>query len=132
MLTQLFWLAVLPLPVACVSWTITREEIFREPREWLQEQSRSHPKWWFRKIAYMPTCEYCFSHYVAAAFVLLVDFRLLLGDWRGGLIAWLSVVAVANLFLSFYSHLRVEIRKDRAESEAAESVLDVTQNTRDK
>ena len=33
-LTQLTWLFVLALPVASIAWTITHEEIFREPREW--------------------------------------------------------------------------------------------------
>jgi len=112
---QLLWLVVLALPVACVSWTVTHEEVFREPREWLADRSRTSPSWWQRKFFYLFTCEYCFSHYVAAAFIALTNFQLLLDDWRGYLLAWLALVAVANVFLSAYSRLRVEIHKNRAE-----------------
>ena len=31
---QLFWLFVLAIPIASVAWTVTHEEVFREPREW--------------------------------------------------------------------------------------------------
>ena len=37
-------LLVLALPVACVSWTVTHEEIVREPREWLAQRSRTCPR----------------------------------------------------------------------------------------
>ena len=115
MVEQLVWLFVLALPVACVSWTVTREEVFREPREWLAERSQTCPRWWQRKACYVWTCEYCFSHYVAIAFVALADYSLLLSGWRGYVVAWLALVAVANVYLSAYSRLRVEVNKDREE-----------------
>ncbi len=31
MTEQLIWLAVLALPVDCLSWTVTHEAVFREP-----------------------------------------------------------------------------------------------------
>jgi hypothetical protein len=114
---QLVWLFVLALPVACLSWTVTHEEILREPREWLASQSASSQRWWQRKFFYMWTCPYCFSHYVAAGFVLLAEYHLLLPDWRGYLISWLALVAIANVYLSSYNRLRVEIRKERAEAD---------------
>lgn len=114
---QLVWLAVIALPIACVSWTIAREEILREPREWLTSCSQDARHWWQRKICYGLTCEYCLSHYVAAGFVALTEYRLLLPDWRGYLLAWLATVAVANVYMSAYSRLRVEIHKNRAELE---------------
>jgi hypothetical protein len=121
MTEQLVWLFVLALPVACLSWTVSHEEVLREPREWLEEQSRTCRWWWQRKFCYALTCEYCFAHYVAAGFVALTGYRLLLDDWRGYLVSWLAVVAVANVYQSAYSRLRVEIRKDRAEADTAES-----------
>jgi len=120
MFEQLIWLFVLALPTACVSWTVTHEEVFREPREWLVQCSRTGRAWWQRKLCYMLTCEYCFSHYVAAAFIALTDFRLLLEDWRGYLLAWFGLVAVANIYLSAYARLRVEIRHGRARVERTE------------
>ena len=99
---ELIFLFVLALPVACVSWTVTHEEIFREPRDWLADRSRSCRSWWQRKLCYVWTCEYCLSHYVAAPFIWLTTFHLLLPDWRGLLIAWLALVAVANTYLSAF------------------------------
>jgi hypothetical protein len=115
MIDDLVMLVILALTVACISWTVTREELFREPREWLEECSRTASSWVLRKLCYMATCEYCFSHYVAAFMIALADFSLLLPGWRGYVLAWFSVVAFANVFMSAYARLRVEIHKSRAE-----------------
>lgn len=121
MIEQLIWLVVLALPVACVAWTVTHEEIFREPREWMIEKSENSPHGWQRKFFYAFTCEYCFSHYVAAGAVALTGYRLLLDDWRGFLVGWLTLVAVANVYLSAYGRLRVEIRKEKTEIKRVEA-----------
>jgi hypothetical protein len=121
MAESLVWLVVLSLPVACVSWTITHEEVLREPREWFAQRSRDCCHWWQRKLCYMVTCEYCLSHYVAAVFTALTGYRLLLLDWRGYLLGWLALVAVANVYLSAYSRLRVEIHKEKAQVRETES-----------
>jgi hypothetical protein len=120
---QVVWLFVLALPVATVAWTITHEEIFREPRDWAAGRSRTAPSVVARKFYYMCTCEYCFSHYVAAGVVALTEFQLLLADWRGYLIAWLAVVAVANLYLSLYGRLRVDIKSEGLEAKVKEKDL---------
>jgi hypothetical protein len=111
---QICWLLILAIPVACVSWTVTHEEIFREPRDYCERLSQkgSLAK---RKFFYLFTCEYCFSHYVAVAFLLLTHFHLLLGDWRGYLIAGLSLVWVANLYMSFFGWLRTGLKKEKTE-----------------
>jgi hypothetical protein len=120
LLTQLTWLFVLALPVASIAWTITHEEIFREPREWAEHRSRTAATVIARKLFYVCTCEYCFSHYVAAGFIALTDFHLLLADWRGYLIAWFAVVAVANLYMSLYGRLRVDIKSEGLEAKVKE------------
>ena len=33
--TQVAWLFILAIPTACIAWTVTHEEVFREPREYL-------------------------------------------------------------------------------------------------
>src|SRR6266487_3066616 len=109
MIEQLIFLFVLALPVACISWTMAREEVLREPRDWLVDRSRNSRYWWQRKFFYALTCEYCLSHYVAAILVPLTDYELLLTGWRGYLIAWLALVSIANVYLSAYSRLRVQI-----------------------
>src|SRR5689334_5541708 len=89
---QLFWLFVLAVPIACVAWTVTHEEVFKEPREWCVRQSERAPRLYQRKFFYLFTCEYCFSHYVAACAVLLTGYRLLMTGWRGALLAWFALV----------------------------------------
>jgi len=111
---QIFWLIILAMPVACVARTVVFEEVFREAHDWCVHRSASGDKWWQRKFFFLFTCEYCFSHYVALAFMFLTGFHLLLPDWRGYLIAWLSLIFVANSYLNLYSRLRVEIHREKA------------------
>ena len=117
---QLVWLFVLAAPVACVAWTITHEEVSRELRDWCARRSETCRRTLQRKFFYLFTCEYCFSHYVAAFFVALTGFRLLLADWRGLLIAWFALVWVANLYMSLFGRLRLDIKRERVEIEAVE------------
>ena len=37
---QALWLFLLAIPVACVSWTVTHEEVFREPREYCSNRCK--------------------------------------------------------------------------------------------
>jgi hypothetical protein len=120
---QLTWLFVLALPVASIAWTITHEEIFREPREWAENRSRTAASLLARKFYYVCTCEYCFSHYVAAGFIALTQFQLLLADWRGYLVAWFAVVAVANLYMSLFGRLRVDIKSEGLEAKVKEQEI---------
>ncbi len=120
---QLVWLITLAIPVACVAWTVTHEELFREPRDYCVERSTNDPRWWVRKFFYLGTCEYCFSHYVSLAAVLGTGYRLLLDDWRGTVIAWLAVVWVANQYMSIHGRLRLGIKSQRTEIKVLEEQL---------
>lgn len=121
---QLLYLVILAAPIACVSWTVTHEEVFREPREWFGRMSRHHPSALARKFFYLFTCEYCFSHYVAGAAVLLTGYRLLIPDWRGALLAWFTLVWVANVYMSLFGRLRLDIRRERVEIKVEEKVAE--------
>ena len=57
-LTSLF---VLAIPFACIAWTVTHEELFRQPRDWCVARSRTCKRMLSRKFFYVVTCEYCFS-----------------------------------------------------------------------
>jgi len=114
---QAFWLAMLALPVASISWTVTHEEIFREVREYLEARSKSSRLRVGQKLHYLITCEYCFSHYVALGFTLLTGFRMLLEDWRGYVISTFSLVWIANVYMTIYARLRVTLKKERVEAE---------------
>jgi hypothetical protein len=113
--TQLVWLFVLAGPVACVAWTVTHEELFAELHAWCARQSRERRGIIARKFFYVFTCEYCFSHYVAAAAVALTGFHLLADGWTGLLLAWLAVVWIANVYMSLFVRLRLDIKRERVE-----------------
>ncbi len=114
---QLFWLFILAIPIACVAWTVTHEEVFREPREYCVDRSKKGSTIVERKFFYLFTCEYCFSHYITAFFIIITDFRLLLDDWRGYLIAGFALVFVANAYMSAFALLRQAIKKEKTEIE---------------
>lgn len=115
---QLFWLFVLAVPIACVAWTVTHEEVFREPREWCRQRSERASQIYQRKFFYLFTCEYCFSHYVAAGAVWVTGYRLLMSGWRGAIIAWFALVWIANVYMSLFGRLRLDIKRERVEIEA--------------
>ena len=120
---QFFWLVILAIPVATVAWTVTHEEIFREPREYCERKSRDCRRILHRKFFYLFTCEYCFSHYVALFFLLFTRYKLLLDDWRGYVIAFFSLVFVANAYMNFHSRVRVEIQVQKTEAKVKENEL---------
>lgn len=119
---ELVQLLILALPVAAVSWTVTHEELFREFHDYCIDRSQSASSLARRKFFYLFTCEYCFSHYVSAAVLVVTRFQLLYGDWRGYVIAWLALVWVANHFISIYGRLRLGIRSERLEIGLKEAV----------
>lgn len=121
---QLIWLFTLALPVACIAWTVTHEEVFAEPRNYCVERSKSSKTLLQRKLYYLFTCEYCFSHYVTIFFLWLADFQLLLEGWRGYLVAGFALVWVANFYMSLFGRLRIGMKKERAEATIEEKKLE--------
>ena len=115
---QLAWLVISSIPVACVSWTITHEEVFREPREYCRRESKLARSLLRRKFFYVLTCEYCFSHYFAALFLNITRFKLLYTDWRGYVVALFALVWVANQYMSIYNRLRLDIKHEQVEIQA--------------
>ena len=121
--TQLLWLFVLAIPVATVTWTITHEEIFREPREYFGRCSKQCGHWYQRKFFYLFTCEFCFSHYVSLGVLLLSGYRLWSNDWRGFVLAWFGLVWIANQYMAVYNRLRLEIKVEGLSAKAKEKAL---------
>src|SRR6201996_6386787 len=109
---QVAYLGLLGLAVACVSWTVTHEEVFREPREFCKNKSENCKPLYQRKFFYLFTCEYCLSHYVTAFLLLITHFRLLFEGWRGFLISEFALVWVANVYMSGFNRLRLEIKAE--------------------
>lgn len=120
---QFATLCILALPIASVAWTITHEEVFREPREWCQKNSQTCNRLYKRKLFYLFTCEYCFSHYIAIIFLLITRFKMLYTDWRGYLISGFALVWIANIYMNIYSRVRLDIKRERVEIAATEQNL---------
>ena len=118
---QVVWLLLLAVPIACVAWTVTHEEIFREPREFCARRSRMCKSLVERKFFYLFTCEYCFSHWVTLGALALTRYHLLLPDWRGYVLALFALVFVANIYMSLFGLLRLDVREERLETEILEA-----------
>ena len=117
---QIIWLFILAIPVACIAWTVTHEEIFKESRNYCIKKSQVGHTIISRKFYYLFTCEYCFSHYIAVGFLILTNYRLLLPDWRGYIIAGFALVFVANIYMSLFALIRQAIKKEKVEIQVIE------------
>ncbi|MFT3911272.1 MAG: hypothetical protein QM737_17760 [Ferruginibacter sp.] len=120
---QIIYLFLLALPIACIAWTITHEEVFREPRDFCIRKSKACRKLFQRKFFYLFTCEYCFSHYVTIFFLFITRYHLLYDDWRGYLIGGFSLVWIANIYMSIFGLIRVDMKKERIEADLKEVEL---------
>jgi hypothetical protein len=118
--TQILYLFFLAIPIACIAWTVTHEEVFREPREYCLRKSKECNRLLQRKFFYLFTCEYCFSHYVTAFMLIITGYKLIFTDWRGYFIAGFSLVWVANMYMSLFALLRVDLKKVRFEANIKE------------
>src|SRR5258705_13836731 len=117
---QIIWLFVLAVPIACISWTVTHEEIFLEVREFAIRKKKFAKSAFIRKLFYPITCEYCFSHYVTILVLIITQYTLLFTDWRGYIISGFALVWVANVYMSLFGLLRVVIKLQRIETEEVE------------
>ena len=124
--SQILFLFVLAIPVACISWTVTHEEIFREFHDYCVQKSHSCQKSYQRKVFYLFTCEYCFSHYVAVWILVITHYHLLFDSWQGYLIAGLSLVWIANVYMAIFVRLRLDIKSQKLEIEQEELQLKET------
>ena len=110
---QVLWLFLLALPIACIAWTVTHEEVFREPREFCENRCKKGKTLAERKFFYLFTCEYCFSHYVTILFLFLTGYHLLLDGWKGYLISGFALVWIANVYMSIFGLLRTDLKKEK-------------------
>ena len=114
---QIATLFKISLPVACIAWTVTHEEIFREPRDFCIRRSKECTTIYQRKFFYLFTCEYCFSHYVAAVFIFITGYQLLFSDWRGYLISLFAVVFISNVYMTLFGLLRQNLKVEMIEAQ---------------
>lgn len=119
-----YWIFILAIPVACIAWTVTKEEVFREAREFCVSRSKDCKSLAQRKFFYLFTCEYCFSHYVSILMLIITKYTLLYPDWRGYLIAGFSLVWIANVYMSLYNLIRIDLKKGKIMAEKEQQELD--------
>jgi len=118
---EVFWIAA---AVAVIAWTQAKEEITRELRQWLQFQTETGRNILVRKLAYMFTCEFCFSFWVSLLALVVFRHRVAYDDWRGVVLAQFVTWAIANVYMTGYSMFRTDIRKDQIEIKKEESKVD--------
>ena len=120
---QILYLFILAMPIACIAWTVTHEEVFREPREYCEKMCANCKTVWKRKFFYLFTCEYCFSHYITVFMLIVTQYHLLYDDWRGYFIGGFSLVWIANLYMSLFGRLRITLKKDKLDANLKEEEL---------
>lgn len=120
---QIVHLFLLAIPIACIAWTVTHEEVFREPREYCVDKSKNSKTLAKRKFFYLFTCEYCFSHYVTIFFLIITGYQLLFDDWRGYLIAGFSLVWIANVYMSLFGLIRTDLKKEKIDANLKQEEL---------
>lgn len=118
-----YWLFILAIPIACIAWTVTHEALFSEPRNYCKRQSISGKNLLHRKFFYLFTCEYCFSFYVTALWLLITRYHLLYMDWRGYLVSGFSLIWMANIYMSLFFLIRTDLKNDGLDSKLKESQL---------
>jgi len=122
---------ILAIVVACIAWTVTKEEIFREPREYCISRSKLCNTIWKRKFFYVFTCEYCFSHYVTILLLIITDYKLLYQNWVGAVIAGFTIVWTANVYMSLYNLIRIDLKKGKIIAEIESVKLEDQKNSDD-
>ena len=120
---QIIYLFIMALPIACIAWTVTHEEVFREPRDFCEKKSKECSNIMQRKFFYLFTCEYCFSHYITLLFLAITGYHLLYENWRGYLIAFFALVWIANFYMSLFAFVRVGMKKESIEAKLKEVEL---------
>lgn len=122
--TQIIWLFILAIPIACISWTVTQEEVFKEPRTFCVKKSKECSSLLQRKFFYLFTCEYCFSHYVTVVILIITKYQLLFFDWRGYMIAGFSLVWIANTYMSLFRSVKLEIKNEKLEGKIKDKIIE--------
>jgi hypothetical protein len=111
--SQVVLLFLIAIPVACISWTMTHEEVFRELHQYCVDRSQKCRTLVRRKFFYALTCEFCLSYYVSALWLVATRYRLVFEGWRGYLLAGFSLVWIANVYMAIFGRLRLEIQSQR-------------------
>ena len=64
------------------------------------------------------------QQHVAAGFLIITRFKLLYPDWRGYLVSLFALVYASNFYIGLFGHVKLEVRKNRAEIKAIEAEVE--------
>ena len=117
---QIVALFILAIPIACVAWTITHEEVFREPRDYCIRQSENSRNPYKRKFFYLFTLRILLQPLRNRYLPLHHSVQAAYNDWRGYLIGGFALVWVANQYMSLFGRLRLDIKRERVEIKEVE------------
>ena len=62
---------------------------------------------------------------MAAAVVWMTGYRLLVPGWRGAVLGWFTLVWIANVYMSLFGRLRLDIKRERVEIKAEEKEVEL-------
>ncbi len=113
---QVATLFVLAIPIACVAWTVTHEEVFREPREFCVRRSEELPALVPEKILLSLHLRILLQPLRHSLLPLHHALPVLYEDWRGYLVGGFALVWVANQYMSLYNRLRLDIKSEKIET----------------
>ena len=121
---QVVWLFVLALPIASIAWTVTHEEVFREPRDYCARPQQGQPNPWC--AASFSTCSPVNTASATGLrpFLVITRYKLLYDDWRGYLVALFALVYVSQLLYWPVRACEAGSRKNRAEIRAIEAEVE--------
>ena len=122
MTDDLVRLFVLAMPVAAIAWAVTHEEMFKEPRDYCTASSRAADRWRRGSSSTRSRASTCFSHWVTLGLLLVTRFTLLYDDWRGYVVSGFSLVWIANIYMSLFGRLRLDIKSERVDITLKENV----------
>jgi hypothetical protein len=111
---QVLLLFLLAIPVACASWTITHEEIFKELHEFCLHHSQSCKRI-YQQILLCVDVRILPESLCDAALLIITEYRLVYDSWRGYLMADLSIVWIANFYMAIFGRLRLELKSQKLE-----------------
>jgi hypothetical protein len=60
--------------------------------------------------------------------LVITGYTLLYADWRGYLVGGFSIVWIANIYMSLYVLIRMDIKKERAEATIKEEEAEKSVN----
>lgn len=122
-------LFAIAMPVACLAWIVTKEEICREIRQAAAFIKARRPCWISAKLDYLVGCYFCTSVWISAGLLALVpSVRLPGAGWVAYGLTVFAAVFVANVYLSLFNLLRILLRASAAIADAVERAANASRD----